>query len=124
MELTIQILVGLVTLMLLGLGLMSMFAPNKMLANFSVEPIGISGLNTIRSVIGGLFLASVAILVISQMTGQTMGYLAVAILMAAIAVGRVVGLVMDGFEKAVVPPLLLELVIASILVAAHSQLIS
>ncbi|MDN3685126.1 hypothetical protein QW180_22235 [Vibrio sinaloensis] len=39
--------------------------------------------------------------------------------MVAVAIGRVVGLVLDGFDKAVVPPLVLELVIAAILMFAH-----
>ena len=66
MELTLQVLVTLATLMLLGLGTMSMFAPRRMTANFALEPVGTPGLSTIRSVMGGLFLASVALLVKPQ----------------------------------------------------------
>lgn len=122
MELTLQIFVGLATLMLLGLGTMSMFAPKRMVANFAIEPIGTAGLSTIRSVIGGLFLASVAMLTIGLATGQTLGFLAVAILLGVVAFGRIVGIVTDGFDKAVVPPLVVELVIISVLVSAHYQL--
>lgn len=122
MELTLQIFVGLATLMLLGLGTMSMFAPKRMVANFAIEPIGTAGLSTIRSVIGGLFLASVAMLAFGLATGQTLGFLAVAILLGVVAFGRVVGIVSDGFDKAVVPPLLVELVIIGVLVSAHYQL--
>ena len=56
MELILQILVGLTTLLLMALGTMSMFAPRRMVANFALEPIGKAGLNTIRSLMGGLFL--------------------------------------------------------------------
>lgn len=122
MELTLQIFVGLATLMLLGLGTMSMFAPKRMVSNFAIEPIGTAGLSTIRSVIGGLFLASVAMLTIGLATGQTLGFLAVAILLGVVAFGRIVGIVTDGFDKAIVPPLVVELVIISVLVSAHSQL--
>lgn len=122
METTLNILVILATLMLSGLGIMSMFAPRRMVANFAIEPVGTAGLSTIRSVIGGLFLASVALLIIGLTTGQTLGYMAVAILMGVVALGRIVGLLIDGFEKAVLPPLVVELVIIAVLTSAYYQL--
>lgn len=122
MELTLQILVGLAAVMLAGLGTVSMFAPRRMVANFAIEPVGAPGLSTIRSVIGGLFLACVAMLVLGLTTGQTLGFVAVAILMGVVAFGRVVGIFADGFDKAVVPPLVVELVIIAVLVAAYQNL--
>lgn len=122
MELTLQVFVGLAALMLAGLGTMSMFAPRRMVNNFAIEPIGTAGLSTIRSVIGGLFLASVAMLAIGLVTGQTLGFLAVAILLGVVALGRVVGIVTDGFDKAVMPPLVAELVIIAVLLGAYVQL--
>ena len=119
MHTTLQILVGLSTLMLGGLGIMSMFSPQKMVTNFSLEPVGKAGLNTIRSVMGGLFLACVTILALGLTSGNTEGYFFVAIVLIAVAVGRLVGLVLDGFDKAVIPPLVLELVIAGILLLSH-----
>ncbi|WP_170422483.1 DUF4345 family protein [Ruegeria arenilitoris] len=122
METTLNILVFLTILMLSGLGIMSMFAPRRMVANFAIEPVGTAGLSTIRSVIGGLFLASVTLLVIGLTTGQTLGYAAVAVLMAVVAAGRIVGILADGFDKAVVPPLVAELMIIGVLVTAYYQL--
>lgn len=122
MELTLQILVGLATLMLTGLGTMSMFAPQRMVKNFALEPIGAAGLSTIRSVIGGLFLACVAMLLLGLFGGQTIGFVAVALVMAVVAFGRVVGIIADEFDKAVIPPLLVELVIIAILITAYTQL--
>ncbi len=119
MDLTLNILVIIATVALTGLGTMSMFAPRRMVANFAVEPVGTPGLSTIRSVIGGLFLASVALLVIGLTTGQTLGYVAVSIVMAAVAAGRIVGILADGFDKAVLPPLVVELVIIAILMTAY-----
>lgn len=121
MDSILNILVILATLALTGLGTMSMFAPRRMIANFAIEPVGAHGLSTIRSVIGGLFLASVALLVIGLTTGQTLGFVAVAIVMGAVAAGRIVGLMADGFDKAVLPPLVVELVIIAILLSAHSS---
>ncbi|MEM9630792.1 MAG: DUF4345 family protein [Pseudomonadota bacterium] len=121
MDMTFQILVGMASAFLLGLGLMSMFAPRKMVGNFAVEPLGTPGLSSIRSVFGGLFLACVGMLVFGLMSGQTLAFVAVAIVMGAVAFGRIVGIVADGADKAVVPPLIVELVIAGVLVAAYLQ---
>lgn len=121
MELTLHILVGLVTLMLLGLGTMSMFAPRRMVKNFAIEPVGTAGLSTIRSVIGGLFIASVAMLGFGLATGQTLSFVAVALLLGVVAFGRVVGILTDGFDKAVLPPLVIEIVIIAILIVAYNQ---
>ena len=121
METVLNILVILATVMLTGLGVMSMFAPRRMVNNFAVEPVGAAGISTIRSVIGGLFLASVALLVIGLTTGQTLGYVAVAILMGIVAFGRFVGILADGFVKEVLPPLVVELVIIAVLIFAYTQ---
>lgn len=122
MELIIQTLVGLAALMLTGLGIMSMFAPRKMVGNFAIEPIGTAGLSTIRSVIGGLFLSSVALLAVGLLQGQTILFVAVAAILGIVAIGRLVGIVTDGFDKAVVPPLLVEIVMVTVLLTAYTQL--
>ncbi|GHB44532.1 hypothetical protein GCM10007094_37330 [Pseudovibrio japonicus] len=118
MELAYQIMVGAPTLMLLGLGTVSMFAPSRMTKNFAVEPIGVAGLSTIRSVMGGLFLASVALLITGYVTAQPQAYVAVAILLGVVALGRVVSLLADGFVREVIPPLIVELVLIAALLGA------
>lgn len=119
METLLQILVGLTGLPLLVLGARSMFAPRSMGEPFAITPRGAAGLSTIRSVPGGLFFASVAMLGLGLTTGQTQWFLSVAMVMGAVALGRMVGIVSDGLDKAVLPPLVVELVIGSILVIAH-----
>jgi len=122
MQLIIQIIIGLVGLMLLGLGLKSMFTPNSMVKNFAIEPQGVAGLNTIRGVIGGLFLAGLTMLIAGLVAGNTVWFLAVAILLGGIAIGRIIGLITDGVDKAVIPPLVVELVMVTVLVVGHLQL--
>lgn len=121
MTLALQIFVGLSTIMLLGLGGMSMFTPGRMVKSFAIEPVGIVGLSTIRSVIGGFFLANVMMLGFGLFTGQTIGFVAVAVLLGSVAFGRVIGIIADGFDKAVMPPLIVELVIVMTLISAHIQ---
>lgn len=121
MELALQIVIGLGTLMLAGLGLMSMFNPGKMAGNFGVETNGVAGLSTIRSAMGGMFLSCTAMLAAGQLTGLTLWFIPVAVVMTAIALGRVISLLFDGFDAQVIPPLVIELVIAAVLSVAHLQ---
>ena len=53
------------------------------------------------------------------MTGETVWLLAVALLMGAAAIGRVVGIAADGYDKAVLRPLVAEVVISAVDVLAH-----
>lgn len=121
MELALQIVIGMGTLMLAGLGLMSMFNPGKMAANFGVEIISVVGLSTIRSAMGGMFLSCVALLMAGQLTGVTLWFIPVAVVMALIAFGRLISLAFDGVDRQVIPPLVIELLLTAALVAAHLQ---
>ncbi|WP_302479309.1 hypothetical protein [Ruegeria arenilitoris] len=42
--------------------------------------------------------------------------------MAVVAFGRIAGILADGFDKAVLPPLVVELVIIAVLLSAYYQL--
>lgn len=119
MNTLMQSLATISALPLLVLGIRSMFAPRGMSTPFSITPRGNAGLSTIRSVAGGLFFACVAMITLGLLGGQTLWLMAVAIVMIAVAAGRVVGLLVDGFERAVVPPLAVELVLATILATTH-----
>lgn len=119
MEYALLIVVGIACLPLTGLGIRSMFAPAGMADAIAIAPQGPVGLNTVRGVLGGLFLACAGMLVLGIASGQVLWFLAVAIVMGVVIVGRVVGIVADGFHKAVVPPLVVEIVIGGVLVTAY-----
>lgn len=119
MSILMQALVGLFTLALAGLGGVSMFAPGRMTANFAVTPDGAAGLNTIRGVIGGLFLGCVSMLVFGLVTSQTLWFLPVAAVLSAVVVGRVIGVLADGGFRQVAAPIALELVMVAVFVGAH-----
>ena len=119
MEPALQITVIVFCLPLAVLGLRSMFKPEGMSQDMSLALQGAAGRNTMRGVIGGLFLACVSMLALGLATGQTVWFLAVAIFMGVVVFGRLVGILADGFDKAVVPPLAVELVIAGALISAH-----
>ena len=122
MDLAIKVLIGLLCVPLLGLGLKSMFKPASMLGDLGFAAPGAVGLNTIRGMLGGLLLACVVMLVSGLLLQETVWFLAVAVVMGVAAIGRIVGIAVDGFDKAVVRPIVVEVVIAVVAVAAHIRL--
>ena len=119
MELVLKIIIGVFTATFLGMGIRSMFMPENMGKAVGLSSEGAAGLSEIRGVLGGFFLASVAMLVLGLVAANTMWFLAVAILMGGVAIGRLVGIVADGFEKKTLMNVVIELVIGGVLVTAH-----
>jgi len=119
MHLALQILVAAFCLPLLLLGLRSMFQPRAIADAMSLEVTSTAGLNTIRGLVGGFFIANVAMLVVGLSTGSTSWFIAVAISIGAVLLGRFVGIALDGFDRAVGPPVAIELVIVAGLVSAY-----
>ncbi len=119
MNTTLQIFIGLSCLLLSGLGLMALFRPDKMATAQSIVPQGSAGLNTIRGLLGGLFLACVVMLSLGLATQTSLWFVAVAIVMGGIVSGRILGLLFDDFDKSVLPPLAIEVLIGSVLLTAH-----
>ena len=122
MAAVLQGLVGLSCLFLVGLGARTMFAPKSMVEILAVEPEGPAGLNTIRGFLGGLFIGSSIVLATGLITGNTTFFLAVAMTMSVVVVGRWVGITVDGFDKKVVFPLVAEMLMVSIFIVAYIQL--
>lgn len=86
------------------------------------HPTASPALSEIRSVLAGLFLASVAMIIAGLATDRTTWFLAVAISMTAAAIGRLVSIAVHGFTPEVAPPLAIEVVIAGLLVLGHYTL--
>ena len=122
METAMQVIVAIIAVPLFALGIRSMFMPANMGDAVGITPIGIPGLSEIRSHLGGLFLATVTMIVAGLATDDTTWFLAAATVTAAVAVGRIVSIATDGFHKAVVPSLVIELVMSGALLAAHNTL--
>ena len=99
-----------------------MFAPRSMVDILAVAPEGPAGLNTIRGFLGGLCVGSSIVLATGLATGNATFFLAVATVMSAVVVGRLMGIAVDGFDKKVVFPLVLELVMVAIFFGAYAQL--
>jgi len=122
MEIVFQGLVALSCLFLAGLGTRTMFVPRSMVNILAVEPETPAGLNTVRGFLGGLFIGSSIVLATGLVTGNRTFFLAVAMIMSVVIVGRLVGIAVDGFDKKVIVPLVAEMVMVTIFVGAYTQL--
>jgi hypothetical protein len=114
-------LLALVGLGFLGIGLNFLFNPVTMGAEFGLQPDGIVGLNAIRGDLGGMFLAMAMMVTAGLATGQRLWFLAVAVLIGCIALGRLLGFVIDGVSGNNLPAFVAELVLLAILVLAHRR---
>jgi hypothetical protein len=112
---------ALIGLVFLGLGLNFMFNPVTMAAGFGLVAEDVSGVNSIRGDLGGLFLAMSMMMAAGLATSQRLWFLAVAVLVGCIALGRLLGFVLDGIAGNNVPAFLFELVLVPILVMAHRR---
>ncbi len=122
MKIALKIVVGVISLLLLFLGLGAVIEPSVSATQFGLTPNGIVGLSTLRSDIGGMFVTGGVLLALGLVRGQTLWFLAVALLMGFIALGRLVGFVVDGFDQRLLMPFIFELVFVVVLVVAHRQL--
>jgi len=118
----IKILIVIPALLLLALGLKSMFLPMEMAEKFGVEPLGPNGLNTIRGHLGGTLLTAAALMFIGLLSKNTTWFLATAVFMGLVAVGRAVGFAVDGIAPEAIPPLVIEIIIIGVMMAAHKKL--
>jgi len=118
----VQVAVGLMALAFFGIALNFLFDPLAGAAQFAVVPDGIRGLNTVRGDLGGLFLGAALLLGTGLLRGQTVWFLAVAVVMGAIAVGRLLGFALDGWSGNSVMEFAGELGIIAVLVLAHRVL--
>ena len=122
MQIAIKIVVGLMALLFTLMGLNLMFNPESAPVQFGIEAAGMHGLSTLRGDLGGMFLGSAVMLGWGVLRGRTTLFLAVAVLMGAIAFGRVIGFVADGANSQVIMPFIVELVMVVVLVFAHVRL--
>ena len=117
MELALKVIVGLFALLFLFLGVGFMFDPGGNAADLALSPLGEHGLNTVRGDLGGLFIGSTLLLALGILQRKSEWLLAVALLMAAIALGRLVGFVLDGNpSQATLAAFGLEMLITIVLV--------
>lgn len=119
---TLQVLNGLLVVVMVGFGLLWMFDPASTQQMMGIGARNLVGMSTLRGDIAGMFLAAGLMLAAGLWTRNTAWFLAVALLMCAIMLGRLVGLVMDGVSSMAIQNLVSEAVIVAITLGAHRKL--
>lgn len=115
MQLAMRILIGLFGLIATGLALAWLAAPMTIGDTTQTTFGSLAALSNARGDLGGAFtaLAAFSFLGIRRTPAAATWLLALAITLAAVATGRIVSLLVDGVDPAVVPSLGIELLIAA-----------
>ena len=98
MRIALNVGVGITALLLALLGVRWMFAPESIALEQGVTLQGLSALSLARADLGGFFVGAALLCVLGLRAGQGQLLNAVAVLIGAIAVGRTIGLFVDGFD--------------------------
>ena len=119
-----KILVSLVGLFFTGAGLLWLSNPETGAVQFGITLNGIQGLSTGRADVGGMFMAAAVLSFLGLRGGQlAAGYLnAVAIMMAFVATGRVIGFALDGVVQMGLVPFVFEVIFLVVMVTAARSL--
>jgi len=118
------VLPGILGVLFVGFGLLLMVNPKneKVLERLQLTPGSIAGLGNIRSIFGGTLFSWGSLLIYGVVAGDPFFLLVVAILIGVAAIGRAIGLIVDGINKGVVAPFVVQIVFVSILMFSYSVL--
>ena len=118
----LRYLTGLSGFLFLAIGIALMLAPGRQAPMFAVLPSGSAGLSTVRSDLAGLFVVMGAFTLIGAGRASTRLLTVPAITLGVIAVGRLLGLVVDGRSPGAISSLIVELVVGTLLVLTIASL--
>ena len=118
MALFARILAGLVALFFVVWGMRFYFTPDAMAPEFSIVPLGVAGLSTIRGDLGGAFIAIGVLIALGLQASSPRWLYAAAGIIGAVALGRLIGFVADGTVPNSVVPFVAEVVFIVVLLAA------
>ena len=121
MRLTLKIVVALIALLFLLLWLRWMAEPAAMATQWALAATDVAGTNNLRGDIGGLFLSAAVFCGLWLWRGNAAWLRAAAVAMCCVIVGRVTGLVVDGFNQASLVSAVLEAIFVTVFLAAAAS---
>ncbi len=123
MLITMKVVVGFIGLILgVVLGLRWMFAPESIGAELGITLGDIAALSTARADLGGMFVGAGTLCALGLRSGEGRWLQAAAVLIGAVAVGRALGLVVDGYAPQMLVFLIVELVMVGALLTAAGRI--
>ncbi len=120
MKIALKIVVALITLFFLLLWLRWMVEPHAMAAQWALSATGPAGVNNLRGDIGGLFLTAAVFCGLWLVRGNAAWLRAAAVAMCCVIVGRITGLLVEGFNQASLVAAVLEAIFVTVFLAAAS----
>ena len=118
MRRALKLVVALIALFSLLLWLRWMAEPAVMATQWALSATDMAGINNLRGDVGGLFLATAVLCGFWLWRGNPAWMHAAAVLMGCVIVGRVSGLVVEGFNQASLVAAVLEGIFVSVFLAA------
>ena len=119
----IKILAGLVGLFVLINGLLFMFKPELVIGHSSISANNVFGMSTVRGLIGGSMVVTALFVALALLKSRLDMLHSAAFVLLGWTFGRIVSLIMDGFDKAVLGGgIVISLIMAVILMVAHKIL--
>jgi hypothetical protein len=120
MQLTLEIVVVLIAVSFAAVGLGFMFIPATVMSQpgFSVVPDGVAGLSTARSILGGHFIAMASLCIYSLRKRANDVLYGLGVIVSFVVLGRLISLIMDGFNTNALGGLVIETLVLTGLFAA------
>lgn len=112
-------LIGLIGLLMFSIWLQTLFIPQIIEHQFLIAANAPEGLSTLRADFGGLFLGVGMFSLLGLRAGQAHWLLAAMVLIAGAAVGRLVGIIIDGVNAMAFGSMAFELIIAGLFFSAY-----
>ncbi len=114
-----RVLLALVAAFLLITGLRLMFDPKGVMEGLLITSDSVVGLSHVRALFGGAITAIGVSVMIAAVTYQIGHARPAVFFMIAIVVGRVVGLILDGYDSTAATFILFPVVVLTLLFVAH-----
>ena len=112
----LKILIIILAIPIIVLGVKTMFFPTTMIDKWGLNPIGNTGLNSLRSIFPGILLGSAFMIILGLWKKNSTWLLATSLILFVVAFGRIVSFIMDGFDFNSLPPTIYEVVLGIILI--------
>lgn len=122
MRYVIQGLVVLIALLFLFMGVNFVLNPTEAGGGVGLEALNVTGWSSLRGDMGGLFLGTAALCIYGLVRRNEGAFLAVAVYMGAIALGRIAGFAQEGYTESALTAFGVEIVVVLLLSYAAVRL--
>ncbi|MBB6520534.1 hypothetical protein [Pseudoteredinibacter isoporae] len=99
----------------------TLISPVEMAQQLGLQGVGNLGLASIRGDMGGIFFITMVLTSLGLINKGNHWFAAAATVMLGVAIGRITGLIVDGYTEAAIIPLAAEFVLIAILFAAYKK---